>query len=375
MAYGAIMLETQEPVCQPQPIAKPKVESEPQTQREKQRLVTMRIMLFVVAATICPILTIWVVHLVQKPEQAKLQSALAERKQAKTHKEDAEYLRNHALEARRSTADQLEEARAAKRATQRSAKVTKAVLVFLRDHLLAEDSKKRSGGDAGKDVTLRQAVDAAEPKVAEMFGDEPLAEASIRMVLGSIYKDLGDLKRAAAQFERAMLLREDELGLDNQAAGDCRNQLAVAYRLLGRPDDASRLFNQNRITPTRAAQLSVEGSALLAQNKPLEAELKLRECLAIRQKTHPDDWITYDTKTMLGAALLEQKNYAAAEKQLVSGYRGMKQREAKMPLAARKARLTKALERLVKLYESWGKPDQAATWRTELEAAQPSKKG
>ena len=94
------------------------------------------------------------------------------------------------------------------------------------------------------------------------------------------------------------------------------------------------------------------------EKKPAEAELKLRECLTIRQKIQPDDWTTFDTKSMLGEALLDQKKFADAEPLLLSGYEGMKQREDTIP-SQEKPRLTKALERLVKLYEAWGKKDEA----------------
>jgi hypothetical protein len=70
---------------------------------------------------------------------------------------------------------------------------------------------------------------------------------------------------------------------------------------------------------------------------------------------------------MLGGALAEMQNYAEAEPLLLEGYEGLKQREAKLP-ADRKVVLTEALERLVQLYDAWGKKDEAAKWRKELEA-------
>ena len=112
---------------------------------------------------------------------------------------------------------------------------------------------------------------------------------------------------------------------------------------------------------------------LLYQKKPAEAELKLRECLTIRQKIQPDDWTTFDTESMLGEALLDQKKFADAEPLLLSGYEGMKQREDTIP-SQEKPRLTRALERLVKLYEAWGKNDKAMRWRKDLEAAEATKK-
>jgi len=56
-----------------------------------------------------------------------------------------------------------------------------------------------------------------------------------------------------------------------------------------------------------------------------------------------------------------------AEQHLLSGYKGMKQREDKIPAQVR-FRLAEALERLVQLYDAWNKPDEAAKWRNELEA-------
>ena len=70
------------------------------------------------------------------------------------------------------------------------------------------------------------------------------------------------------------------------------------------------------------------------------------------------------------ADLLGQKNYADAEPLLLAGYEGMKAREAKIPPAG-KPRLTEAIQRLVDLYGAWGKPDQAAEWRKNLEAEKP----
>jgi hypothetical protein len=112
---------------------------------------------------------------------------------------------------------------------------------------------------------------------------------------------------------------------------------------------------------------------LLQQQKASEAEPVLRACLAIRAKREPDAWTTFSAQALLGASLLGQKKYAAAEPLLLQGYEGMKQREAKIP-AAGKARLTEALERLVRLYEATGQKDKIDEWRKELEASQATRK-
>ncbi len=59
----------------------------------------------------------------------------------------------------------------------------------------------------------------------------------------------------------------------------------------------------------------------------MEAEPLLRECLAIREKALPDNWLTFNTRSMLGGLLLGQKKYEEAEPLLLAGYEGMKERE------------------------------------------------
>jgi eukaryotic-like serine/threonine-protein kinase len=104
------------------------------------------------------------------------------------------------------------------------------------------------------------------------------------------------------------------------------------------------------------------GSIYLEQGRWSDAESVLREALAIREQKQPDAWTTFNTKSQLGASLLGRKSYASAEPLLLAGYEGMKERENTIPPNAR-ARLADALERLVRLYDSWGKKDKADEWR------------
>ncbi len=192
-------------------------------------------------------------------------------------------------------------------------------------------------------------------------------------MLGLAYLSLGDAPQAVKEYERAFALREAMQGLNQPDTASCRNQLAVAYRLAGRAAEGGRLFDRDVSSTARANALAVRGSMLLLEKKPAEAELKLRECLTMRQKIQPDDWTTFDTMSILGETLMDQKKYADAEPLLLSGYEGMKPREKAIP-SQDKPHLTKALERLVTLYEAWGKVDKAMKWRKELEAMEFTKK-
>ena len=96
-----------------------------------------------------------------------------------------------------------------------------------------------------------------------------------------------------------------------------------------------------------------------------EAEGLLRECLAIREKVLPEGhWQRANAKSILGGSLLVQKKFDEAEPLLLSGYDGLAQ--AKDTPAER---LTEAQQRVVELYEKWGKPEQAEAWRKKQSVA------
>ncbi len=119
-------------------------------------------------------------------------------------------------------------------------------------------------------------------------------------------------------------------------------------------------------SPQLAGQLATFGLLLLKVKSFTEALPLIRECLAIREKTEPTAWTTFNTKSLLGGALLGEQQYAEAEPLLLAGYEGMKKQVDKIPALGRMCPI-EALERLVQIYEATNKPDEAAKWRKELE--------
>jgi hypothetical protein len=69
---------------------------------------------------------------------------------------------------------------------------------------------------------------------------------------------------------------------------------------------------------------------------------------------------------LLGASLLGQKGYAEAEPLLLSAYQGMKEGEAKMHRRDKPV-IKEALQSLVQLYDTTGRPDLAAEWKKKLD--------
>lgn len=346
----------------------PKTGSEgPETRKYSPTLVAFVAILMLAAAVGGGVLAFWGVR-AEKEARKEVQQALEEREQALKNAEQYKQQRNQAEKARKALADERDQAVEDEKTAKDSAEVMKSVVSFFQRNVLSAGRSVGWSGGQGKDVTLRKAVDAADAKIDAAFADRPLAEASIREMLGSTYLDLEAPELAVKEYERAVALREARQGDDYPETVACRNQLEVAYRLSNRPLQADRLLDPDKNSSSHASALAIRGSILLAKKKHVEAEQKLRECLAIRQKLKPDDWSTCDAKSLLGEALLEQKKYAEAEPLLLSGYEGMKKREAKIP-AEERFRLTKQLERLVRLYEAWGKEDEANKWSKELAQA------
>jgi tetratricopeptide (TPR) repeat protein len=192
--------------------------------------------------------------------------------------------------------------------------------------------------------------------------------------LAMIYRDLRRVTEAVALFEETLVRARQQLPA--QVAW-VPGELAATYDQAGKFAKAEpiyRAFLKQAKNELGADDLGTSGYMaqlglnLLRQNKHVEAEPLLRECLKIQERKEPDAWTTFSTKSMLGGSLLGQKKYAEAEPLLLEGYKGCKERQAKVPPPGQ-VRLIEALERLVQLYQATDQKDQAATWRKELEAA------
>lgn len=225
-------------------------------------------------------------------------------------------------------------------------------------------------------------LDKSIPLFEEVFKLESQSKSAGDLSLVMAMANLGVNYRDAGRFDKAipMLQAAQAQVAGRQELAWVADALLEAYARAGMREEAEPLLRElaeraktkvGPNTPEYAGCLAILADNLLAQDKFAEAELVLRECLAIREQAAPDAWTTYNTRSMLGAALLGQKNYAEAEPLLVAGGRGVLERRAAiMPPELARQRVTEALERLVQLYETLAKPDEAARWRDELKTAQ-----
>jgi eukaryotic-like serine/threonine-protein kinase len=181
----------------------------------------------------------------------------------------------------------------------------------------------------------------------------------------------GKYGKAEAMFTQAIESSRHVLGEDYTGNLRTVNRLAELYEDRGMHTKAESLLNKalqvgrrrlGASHPTVVDTLTVLGLVRMGQMKYVEAEPLLRQTLAYREKTLPDQWTLFRDQSTLGDCLLGQKIYAASEPLLLSGFQGLKERESTMP-ALRKKNITEARARLVRLYDAWEKPKQAATWR------------
>jgi tetratricopeptide (TPR) repeat protein/predicted Ser/Thr protein kinase len=150
-----------------------------------------------------------------------------------------------------------------------------------------------------------------------------------------------------------------KLGPDHIDTVLARRDLAQMYLASNRLDDAEVTLAEviKKLNPRPGDDPIVKFTISL-----------LRNCVTARERAMPNSWLTFRSKSRLGGALLEIKNYSAAEPLLLEAYHGIKAREATIPPGER-VHLSDAATRLVQLYEAINDKALAVKWRKESSRA------
>jgi tetratricopeptide (TPR) repeat protein len=194
-------------------------------------------------------------------------------------------------------------------------------------------------------------------------------------MLGLLYRSEGKYAQAEPLLTKALDIRRRIFGIDHPDTIKSMNSLANLYRSEGKSAEAETLLAsvleaRRRVLgpahPDTTSVMALLGELRLQQKKYADAEELLREARNNSEKTAADSWERYWSQNLLGASLAGQSQYAEAESLMISGYQGMLQREAAIPLEDRLV-LSQAGERIVQLYEKWEKPEKAAEWRQRLQ--------
>jgi len=220
------------------------------------------------------------------------------------------------------------------------------------------DLRRERGDLAGAEPLYRQALAIS----LAAFGEEHLQVASIRVGLAELRLEQGRADEAEALFDRSLHTRR-WLGPDNALVIESRQGLArvaAARGDLGAAQTAFRRILEARQRAGIAPRLPVSstllglGEVLLARHRAEEAEPLLRQALELRLASlSAHHWRVAEARGALGACLTAQRRYDHAEPLLVESLAGLHGRPGAGRVAAR----------LIRLYEAWGRPDEAQAYR------------
>ncbi len=155
------------------------------------------------------------------------------------------------------------------------------------------------------------------------FGSDHPVTLATMSTLGNAYQVVGRLQDALRLFEESLNLRKSKLGADHPDTLASMVSLADAYWEANRRQEALSLYEE-----------------------------KLRLCKATFGPDH--------SKTLTSLSML-------ADAYMHVGYEGLNPEQAPLP-AADKIRSPEAIQRLIDLFEAWGKSNEAAEWRKKLAA-------
>jgi tetratricopeptide (TPR) repeat protein len=185
------------------------------------------------------------------------------------------------------TRDEKKKTEAALAQSEESRKRAKAVLTFLKDDVISATRPEGQEGGLDKGVTIRKAVDAAEPKITKAFKDQPVVEAEVRDTLGLTYLYLGEVPQAIRQFDRSLELFRTKLGPDHPDTLTSRSNLAAAYARGGRVADAVRMHEET--LRLRTAKLGPDHPDTLTSRNNLavayEAAGRMADALRMKAET------------------------------------------------------------------------------------------
>lgn len=220
--------------------------------------------------------------------------------------------------------------------------------------------------------------DAAEPLFREalamrrkLLSDKHPVVAGALNNLANLLRMRGKPHEAEPLLREALAMRQEILGSEHPDVAQGLNNLGLCLYEAGNYAEAVPLYSGalaiwRTTLPSGHSDIgncaAGLGLVLVATGAFAEAETLLRESLAIREATVPEDhWMRFSAKSALGASLAGQGKYTEAEPLLIDGFEGL---ENQPQVSKRNKR--KALERVVRLYESWNRPELASLWQAKL---------
>jgi tetratricopeptide (TPR) repeat protein len=189
-------------------------------------------------------------------------------------------------------------------------------------------------------------------------------------LLAKLLFESGKVEEALPLLREAYAARKKLLGIDHPETLQALSNLGVALSRAKKHVEAEQALQEvatkrrrlfGPLHPQTLEALGTLGVAQLTAGKLAEAAATLQETVTGWEKAGTSPAQTAASRSELGRALLLQKNFPEAEKVLLQAWKEISARQDVSP----KIR-GEILTRLIQLYEAWGKPAQAASWRKQL---------
>jgi serine/threonine protein kinase len=194
-----------------------------------------------------------------------------------------------------------------------------------------------------------------------------------KLNIAGVYRELKRPDEAEPLYKEALQMHREIFGENSSSTAIAYNNYAIFLRGAGRPKEGIPLLEKavaiseetsGSSSPGTAKYLANLGRTCTEAGDPITGERYLRRALTIQSGIVPaTDPSVASMRGDLGATLIELKRYDAAESELLKSHeifeavRGANHEATKI-----------AVERIVRLYEEWKKPDAAETWRARLSA-------
>ncbi len=191
--------------------------------------------------------------------------------------------------------------------------------------------------------------------------------ATSMLYLADTLKGRGDLDEAEQLYRRSQAIARRALGDDHPRLVVSFNNLADLLLSRGQPAAAEQLFKEALAITRRqgdgkhlwtAVMLNNLARTAVARGDFARGETWIREALAIFRSAQAGNWRIANAESILGACLAGLGDYREGEALLLASYPVVREETDAGTTYTREL-----LARIVALYQSWGKAEQAAEYR------------